>query len=427
MTTPNQGQVFDAESQPISRPTASLQTETIVQRSLWMDAVRRFRRNKLAMFGLVIIVLLIFMAIFADVIAPYDYDRVFFTIRHPVKAFTNPDHPLGTDSAGRDYLSRLIFGARTSMFIGLLSPLIAFSIGIPLGAVAGYKGGKWDFVISRLIEIGTGLPGLIFALLLLTVLGTGVLNVILVLSITSWIGPARIARGQFIATRDREYVTAAKALGATEREILTRHIFANAFSPLLIAFSFSVPGFIFAEAGLSFLGLGITEPTASWGKMVGGGVGTTVTVFWHLALLPTLMIALTMLGFLIRGRWDAGGAWMSHALKHKGEKCVILIFAPYWHSSYLLCSLLPVARGNLLPPRPPLSPQPHSRPLRSCNIPLCQKLPPQLPKPLQPLLPGVGSSSTKKKQGLAWAGGKPWNAARAMAKPAKVPTMVGPY
>ncbi len=272
-----------------------------VRRSLWGDALRRFRRNRLGMLGLIIVCFLFFLAVFADQLAWYDYKKVFFTIRHPVLPFVDPEHPLGTDTAGRDYLSRLIYGARTSLFIGLLSPCIAFAIGLPLGAVAGYKGGKWDFFISRLIEIGTGLPGLIFALLLLSVLGTGVINVIIVLSITSWIGPARITRGQFLATRDREFVLAARSLGAPELRLLWQHILPNAFSPLLIAFSFAVPGFIFAEAGLSFLGLGITEPTASWGKMVGGSVGTTVTVYWHLALLPTILIALTMLGFSFLG------------------------------------------------------------------------------------------------------------------------------
>ena len=271
------------------------------RRSLWGDALRRFRRNRLGMLGLIIVCFLVFLALFADQLAWYDYKKVFFTIRHPVLPFVDPEHPLGTDTAGRDYLSRLIYGARTSLFIGLLSPCIAFTIGLPLGAVAGYKGGKWDFFISRLIEIGTGLPGLIFALLLLSVLGTGVINVIIVLSITSWIGPARITRGQFLATRDREFVLAARSLGAQELRLLWQHILPNAFSPLLIAFSFAVPGFIFAEAGLSFLGLGITEPTASWGKIVGSSVGTTVTVYWHLALLPTILIALTMLGFSFLG------------------------------------------------------------------------------------------------------------------------------
>ncbi len=296
MTTSDQSRLEYAD-----QPPTSLKPQSLERRSLWMDAMYRFQRNRLAMFGLIVVVILLILAIFADVLAPYEYDKVFFTIRHPVLPFTNPDHPFGTDAAGRDYLTRLIYGARTSLLIGLTAPIIAFSIGVPLGAIAGYKGGKWDFVILRLIEIGTGLPGLIFALLLLSIFGTGVLNVVVALSITSWIGSARIARGQFIATREREYVTAATALGATQRQILMFHIFPNAFSPLLIAFSLAVPGFIFAEAGLSFLGLGITEPTASWGKMVGGSVGSNVTVFWHLSLMPTLMIALTLLGFSFVG------------------------------------------------------------------------------------------------------------------------------
>lgn len=298
MTT-ERGVTSLASTRPISLETED--SNLILRRSLWLDAARRFRRNRLAMLGLVIVLFLLFLAVFANIIAPHPYERVFFTIRHPALPFVHADHPLGTDAAGRDYMSRLIYGARTSLLIGLATPIIAFSIGVPLGAVAGYKGGKWDLVIQRIIEIGTGIPGLIFALLLLSITGTGLLNVILVLSITAWIGAARIARGQFMANRDREFVTAAIALGATDRQIILRHVLPNAFSPLLIAFSLAIPSIIFAEAGLSFLGLGITEPTPSWGKMVGGSVGTTIRVHWHLALLPTIMIALTMLGFSFIG------------------------------------------------------------------------------------------------------------------------------
>ncbi len=275
--------------------------EKIEHRSLWQDSFRRFRRNRLAIVGMVIVGLLLFLATFADIITPYAFDKVFFTIRHPVLPFENPNHLLGTDAVGRDYYTRLVYGSRISLLVGFVGATIAFSIGIPLGAVAGYWGGWVDFVIQRIIEVGTGIPGLIFALLLLSIAGSGLGNLILALSMTSWIGPARITRGQFLSIRNREYVTAAKALGAKTPQILLRHILPNAFSPLLIAFSLAVPQFIFAEAGLSFLGLGITEPTPSWGKMVGGSVGSTVTVFWHLALFPTLMIALTLLGFSFVG------------------------------------------------------------------------------------------------------------------------------
>lgn len=278
----------------------SLREAHIVRRSLWMDAARRFGRNRLAMGGLIIVLILLFLAVFADVITPYPFDKADFSVVR-VLPFTNPAHPLGTDRIGRDYLTRLIYGARTSMYLGLLVPLITFSIGIVLGALAGYLGGVIDFLVQRVIEIGTAVPVLLFALMLLSIFGAGINNVIIVLCITGWIGPARLARAQFLAMREREFITAARAIGATDRQIIFKHILPNALSPLLIAFTFSVPGVIFAEAGLSFLGLGIAEPTASWGQMVNSGVGNTIRVYWHLALLPTIMVATTMLGFSFVG------------------------------------------------------------------------------------------------------------------------------
>ncbi len=269
-------------------------------RSLWGDAVRRFRRNRLAMFGFVCLVVLLFLAVFADVIAPYPYDKVNFSIVN-LRPFQDPTHILGGDGVGRDYLTRLIYGARTSMLVGLSVPLISFLIGIPLGAVSGYRGGVQDFIIMRLVDIGTARPPLMFALFLLSVIGSGVGNVIVVLAITAWIEPTRLTRAQFLSHREKEFVTAARALGATERQIVFRHILPNVLTPLLVAFTFAVPLAIFAEAGLSFLGIGITEPTASWGKMVGSGVGNSIRVYYHLALFPTILVALTMLSFSFVG------------------------------------------------------------------------------------------------------------------------------
>jgi ABC-type dipeptide/oligopeptide/nickel transport system permease subunit len=278
----------------------SLGEQHIVRRSLLMDAIRRFRRNRLAMIGLVMILLLIFTAVFADVIAPYAYDKADFTIVR-LLPFQNPAHPLGADAVGRDYLTRLIYGARTSLFVGLAVPSITFSVGILLGTLAGYRGGMFDFVIQRMIEVATALPPLIFALILLSIAGQGIGNVILVLSLTGWIESARLTRAQFLSTREREYITAARALGATDRESVFSHILPNSFSPLLIAFTFAVPLVIFAEAGLSFLGLGIAEPTASWGKMIGGSLGSTIRVYYHLPLFPTILVAITMLSFSFVG------------------------------------------------------------------------------------------------------------------------------
>lgn len=272
----------------------------IEHRSPWRDAARRFARNRLAMIGLVICVSLVLIATFADVIAPYPYDKVDFSIVN-LKPFIDPNHILGADGVGRDYLTRLIYGARTSMIVGLVVPLITFAIGIPLGALSGYLGGKVDFLIQRVIDVVTAIPPLLFALFLLSVLGGGIGNVILALSVTAWIEPTRLTRAQFLAYSEKEFVASARALGASNLRIVLVHILPNAITPLILALTFAVPLAIFSEAGLSFLGLGVPEPTPSWGKMVGSGVGNTIRIYYHLALFPTILVALTMLGFSFVG------------------------------------------------------------------------------------------------------------------------------
>lgn len=268
-------------------------------RTLWRDAVHRFFRNRLAVLGLMIVVSFVFIAIFADVLAPFRYDEANFA-RVRWLPMRDPVHVLGTDEVGRDYLSRLIFGARTSLTVGIVVMSIAVLIGVPLGALAGYYGGTVDFVISRIIEIMTAFPGLLFSILIITVYGGGMAMVILALSITSWIGIARLTRAQFLSLREKEFIESARAMGARQRTILLRHLLPNALSPILVAVSFGVPTVIFAEAGLSFLGIGINDPIPSWGKMV-GIAGSYVRVSWHMALFPTMAIALTMLGFAFLG------------------------------------------------------------------------------------------------------------------------------
>jgi oligopeptide transport system permease protein len=292
------GETVFNTSQPTPHPVSL--REVTAERSPWRDAVRRFARNKLAMVGLIIILFLMFLAIFADVISPYRFDKADFSIVN-LKPFINPAHPLGADGVGRDYLSRLIYGARTSMLIGLSVPLIAFGIGVPLGAMAGYWGGKVDFISQRAVEIATAIPPLLFALFLLSIVGNGVDKVIFVLALTTWMDPTRLTRAQVLTVREKEFITSARSLGATDRRLILNHILPNALPPLIIAFTLAVPLSIFAEAGLSFLGIGITEPTASWGKMVGSGIGNSIRVYYHLALFPTILVALTMLGFSFVG------------------------------------------------------------------------------------------------------------------------------
>ena len=268
-------------------------------RTLLQDAVRRFFRNRLAVFGLSIVATFLLLAIFADLIAPYRYDRVDFT-KVLLFPFRDAAHPLGTDEVGRDYLSRLIYGARTSMIVGLSVQTVAVLIGVTLGGLAGYLGGKVDFLISRIIDVMTAFPGLLFAILLITVAGAGLTNVILALSITSWIGIARLTRGQLLSLREKEYVEAARCIGVGQVRIIFSHLVPNALGPILVAVSFGIPAAIFGEAGLSFLGIGVNDPIASWGKMV-GVADAYMRVYWHLALFPTMLIALAMLGFSFMG------------------------------------------------------------------------------------------------------------------------------
>ena len=268
-------------------------------RTLWQDAIRRFFKNRLAVLGLVIVSTFLFLALFADFLAPHPYDYAYFS-KVLLFPFEDPAHPLGTDDVGRDYLSRLIHGARTSMLVGLSVQVIALVIGIPLGGLAGYLGGKTDFLITRLVDVMTAFPGLLFAIFLITIWGAGLWKVIIVLGFTSWIGITRLTRGQLISLREKEYVEAARCIGTPQWRIILRHLIPNALTPLLVAVSFGIPAAIFGEAGLSFLGIGINDPLPSWGKMVGIS-NAYVRVQWHLALFPTLLIALSMLGFSFVG------------------------------------------------------------------------------------------------------------------------------
>jgi oligopeptide transport system permease protein len=267
------------------------------QRTLLGDAARRFARNKLAIVGVGIVGLLIFAAIFADFIAPYAYDAADPTV---ALQFPSAEHWMGTDEVGRDVYSRIIYGTRISLSVGLGVMAIALLIGIPLGLAAGLLGGPVDYIIMRLVEVFTAVPALMLALLLISVFGGGLLNVILALGIVAWLDACRLLRAQLLSLRERDFVLAARTLGASSARIATRHLLPNAVAPLIVAITIGIPVAIFAEAGLSFLGLGVNDPIPSWGKMVGNAL-SYMRVYWHLGVFPTLAIALTMLGFTFLG------------------------------------------------------------------------------------------------------------------------------
>jgi len=265
--------------------------------NLWRDAGIRFSRNRLAMGAAVVVLLFILMAIFADVIAPTAYD---YSDLAKSRRFPSAENLLGTDSVGRDQLSRLIYGARVSLTIGLAVQIIAVIVGVTLGSAAGFLGGWADTIIMGIIEVFTAIPQLLFALFLLSIWGGGLLNLILALGLISWIEMCRLTRAQILSLREKEYIEAARAIGVTNTSIAWRHLLPNALSPLIISFTLGIPATMFAEAGLSFLGIGINDPIPSWGKMAGQS-SSFIEVYWHLGLFPTLMIALTMLSFSFVG------------------------------------------------------------------------------------------------------------------------------
>ena len=266
-------------------------------RNLWHDAGRRLVRNKLAMAGLCGIVFLLFLAAFATALMPYDYDYQHFG---NIGEGPSWEFPLGTDLVGRDMLSRMIYGARVSMSVALISQLAVLLIAVPIGAVAGYYGGWVDTILMRIVDIFYAIPQLLLAILIMGVLGRGLENLFLAIILTSWLTLARQTRAQMLTLREKEFVKAARTAGASGFWIIVRHMLPNALSPIVVAVTFGIPQIIFAEAALSFIGVGINPPMPSWGQMV-GEYQQYLRSNWHMAVFPSIAIALTMLSFTFLG------------------------------------------------------------------------------------------------------------------------------
>ena len=265
--------------------------------NLWRDAALRYRRNWLAMIALCVVATLLFVALFADFLAPTRYD---FAVISEARQFPSAKHWLGTDEVGRDMLSRLIYGARISLIVGFSVQGIALLIGVPLGIAAGFLGGWVDFLVMRLVELITSIPQTLFALFLVVIFGGGLFNIVFAIGLISWVELCRLMRAQILSLREKEFVEAARVIGVPNWQIGARHLLPNALTPLIVAVTFGIPAAIFAEAGLSFLGIGINDPLPSWGKMVGNSFAY-IRVYWHIGLFPTVAIAITMLSFSFVG------------------------------------------------------------------------------------------------------------------------------
>ena len=284
------------------------------QRSQFRQFLRRFSRNRASVISAFFIFMLIIIAIFAPQIAPYDYDEVNFA------AITQPpseEYRMGTDALGRDVMSRLIYGARVSLFVSIVAQIVIITVGVPIGIISGFYGGWVDLIIQRIVDAMYAFPSLLFIIIIMTYLqGTlresetalatslstvndstgGLLGVLIALGLVFWLTISRIVRGEVLSLKEKEFMLAARAVGSTNIHMMIRHILPNIMAPVLVAITFGIPNVIMLEAGLSYLGLGTKPPVPSWGLMIAEGV-KNYRSFPHLLIAPGLMLAFTLLAF----------------------------------------------------------------------------------------------------------------------------------
>lgn len=272
-------------------------------RSLWQDAFARLKKNKLAMAGLIILVSMIVLAIFTPLIVPYSYEAQNLEL-----GATPPSvaHWLGTDTFGRDQLTRILYGSRISLMVGLIATAVALCIGVLWGTIAGFIGGKVDAWMMRFVDVLYALPFAIFIILLTVVFGRSLLLLFLAIGAVEWLTMARIVRGQVMALSKQEFIEASVAMGLNRWQIITRHLIPNTLGPVIVYTTLTIPNVILLESFLSFLGLGIQPPQSSWGSLISSGVETMEEYPW-LLIYPALTLSITLfaLNFLGDGLRDA--------------------------------------------------------------------------------------------------------------------------
>jgi peptide/nickel transport system permease protein len=274
-----------------------IERQVMVITSLWMDAWRRLRRDRAAVVGLVFLLALIMAAIAAPVITAYSPTTPDFSVALQPPS---PQHLLGTDELGRDMAARLLYGARVSLAVGLIVQMIAIAIGSLLGLLSGYFSGVVDIILMRLVDIMYAFPSFLFAIFIVAFLKPSLWSIVFVLSLVGWPFAARLMRVQVLSLREWEFVASARAIGASDWRIMIRHIFPNTLSPLIVQFTMGIAEVIMAEAGLSFLGIGIQPPTPTWGGMIAKG-RQYFRAFPHLAIYPSILLGLTVLAFNFLG------------------------------------------------------------------------------------------------------------------------------
>lgn len=277
-------------------------TAGTTSRTLWGDAWRRLRKNKLAIAGLVWIMLVITMTVTADLWVPPFFADPLEVNTGPGQSLQPPSlqHPFGTDKLGRDVFSRVVYGARISLAVGVLAVSISLIIGLLLGAVSGYRGGFVDTVVMRTADVFFAFPYILFAIALIAVLGPSYRNVFIAIGILGWPSIARVFRSSILSVKENEYIDAARAMGASDFRIMLRHVMPNAIAPIIVYGTMSIGGAIITEAALSFLGMGVQPPTPSWGLMLSDAKSLMIVAPW-LTIWPGFAILTTVLAFVLLG------------------------------------------------------------------------------------------------------------------------------
>ena len=269
----------------------------------WLTTLKRLVRRRTALFGLAVVIAVVLAAVFAPWLTPFDPLEQDINQRLKEPGWRNAAgqvHPLGTDHLGRDILARVIFGARIALVVGLSAVLISGVLGMLIGLIAGYFGGKVDDFFMRLADIQLAFPFILLAIAVIGVLGPSLRNIIIVIGVSSWVVYARVVRGEVLSIRERDFVQAAIALGSRDGRILLRHVLPNAFTPWLVVATLDMARVIVIESALSFLGLGVQPPTPTWGGMLADGRVYLSTAWW-LATFPGLAILVTVLGINLLG------------------------------------------------------------------------------------------------------------------------------
>lgn len=265
--------------------------------SYWQDVWRRFKENKLAMIGLATVIIIILAAIFGPLLSPYSYSDQFLDYQG---VGPNSMFWLGTDTLGRDILVRVLYGARISLAVGFVATFINLTVGVVYGGIAGLMGGRVDNIMMRIVDVFYSIPLMLYVILLMVILEPGLKTIFIALGLVYWVEMARIVRGQVLALKEQEFILAAKALGANTKRILLRHLIPNAMGPIIVTITMCIPQAIFTEAFLSFIGLGVSAPAASWGMLASDAV-SAIRSYPHMLIFPALAIAITMLAFNFLG------------------------------------------------------------------------------------------------------------------------------